>query len=119
MRAWAKTVASVSAGALGLLGLAIAPASAVTAHSVSAKAAKCYAYNGTKSALNVHSGPGQRYTTIGTIAKGGKLPCGRNGDSSITGQQYRDCGWKSDRWGTVKINGQDGWVAYECVAFGI
>ncbi|WP_328385591.1 SH3 domain-containing protein [Streptomyces sp. NBC_00400] len=116
MRALVKTAASVSAGALGLLGLAAAPSFA--AESVSAKAGTCYVYNATKGTLNVRSGPGERYSTIGTIAKGGKLRCGSLQDTTIKGSWYSACGGSAD-WTNVRISGQDGWVAAECVGFGV
>ncbi|MEE1750935.1 SH3 domain-containing protein [Streptomyces sp. JV184] len=70
------------------------------------------------STLNIRSGPGSKYTAIGTMAAGARLPCGVNKDSVTSGQSYTSCGG-GHGWMTVKINGQDGWVAEECVGVGI
>ncbi len=106
--------------ALGLLSVAVGPADAATASAPrqSAASSPCYIHNESGSTLNIRSGPGTRYTAIGTIAKGGKLPCGTDHDSVTDGQSYTSCGG-GDGWMTVRINGQDGWVAEECVAVGI
>ncbi|MEU2181537.1 SH3 domain-containing protein [Streptomyces thermolilacinus] len=113
--------AATGAVALGMLGLAVAPATAAPLAGVdsaaTARAASCYVYNVSGGAVNIRSGPGQRYTLIGTLAKGAKLPCGTDRDSQTTGQRYTSCGG-GDSWSTIRVNGRDGWVASECVAFG-
>ncbi|PCG83453.1 ligand-binding protein SH3 [Streptomyces sp. WZ.A104] len=100
------------------MGMAAGPASAAAAPSAAPRAAaKCYIHNWTGTTLNVRQGPGTAFKTIGTILKGGKLPCGVNGDSGTSGGKYTSCGGGS-WWLTVKSNKQDGWVAGECVAIG-
>ncbi|AOT59001.1 MULTISPECIES: SH3 domain-containing protein [Streptomyces] len=116
------TRAAAGAAALGLLALAAAPASAAPragfGGAAAARASACYVYNISGGAVNIRSGPGQRYTQIGTLAKGAKLPCGTDGDSGTKGQRYTSCGG-GDSWSTIRVNGRDGWVASECVAFGV
>lgn len=119
MRFHAKAATAAGATALGLLGFAAAPATAAPVENTTvARAASCYVYNTSGTTLNIRSGPGSKYTLIGTLAKGGKLPCGTNKDSVIKGQSYSSCGGGSG-WATIRINGRDGWAAAECVAFGV
>lgn len=104
--------------ALGLLGFAATPSIAAPVENVTTQqASSCYVKNISGDTLNIRSGPGTRYTLIGTLANGGRLPCGTNGDSEIVGDSYTSCGG-GNGWATILINGRDGWVASECVAFG-
>ncbi|MEV0914638.1 SH3 domain-containing protein [Streptomyces sp. NPDC049967] len=117
MRNSIKVISVTGVAVLGALGTAVAPANAA-AQSVTAKAAaSCYIHNVSGSTLNVRSGPGAKYTLLGTIAAGGKLSCGTDQDSVTKGQSYTSCGG-GNGWMTVRINGRDGWVAEECVAVG-
>ncbi|MEE1736893.1 SH3 domain-containing protein [Streptomyces sp. BE147] len=102
-----------------LLMAAVSPVNAAEAGTgaPAVAAAGCYIKNVSGDALNVRSGPGTRYTTIGTMAKGGKLPCGVDKDTVTSGQSYSSCGG-GNGWMTVKVNGRDGWVAEECVGIG-
>ncbi|GAA1070190.1 hypothetical protein GCM10009647_092590 [Streptomyces sanglieri] len=117
MRNSMKLMSVTGAAVLGALGVAVAPANAATESATVKAAASCYIHNVSGSTLNVRSGPGAKYTLIGTIAAGGKLPCGVDQDSGTKGQSYTSCGGGT-YWLTVKINGQDGWVAEACVSIG-
>ncbi|MFF4664568.1 SH3 domain-containing protein [Streptomyces sp. NPDC001282] len=118
MRNSMKLMSVTGAAVLGALGIAVAPANAATESTTVKAAASCYIYNVSGSTLNVRSGPGAKYTLIGTIAAGGKLPCGTDKDGVTRGQSYTSCGG-GNGWMTVKINGRDGWVAEECVGVGV
>ncbi|MFG2345067.1 SH3 domain-containing protein [Streptomyces phaeochromogenes] len=114
--------AAVAVSTLGAMGAMIGPVSAAPATEVAEKAsvtaASCYAYNRSGTTLNVRSGAGTSYSVVGTIAAGGRLPCGSLGEGSANGQTYTACGGTDNDWKTVRINGRDGWVAAECVALG-
>ncbi|MGW3934426.1 SH3 domain-containing protein [Streptomyces phaeochromogenes] len=114
--------AAVAVSTLGAMGAMIGPAGAAPATEVAEKAsvtaASCYAYNRSGTTLNVRSGAGTSYSVVGTIAAGGRLPCGSLGEGSANGQTYTACGGTDNDWKTVRINGRDGWVAAECVALG-
>ncbi|MCX4906994.1 SH3 domain-containing protein [Streptomyces sp. NBC_00878] len=115
---------AVAVAALGAMGAMIGPADAAPATQVevaqkaSVTAVSCYAYNRSGTTLNVRGGAGTSYSVVGTIAAGGRLPCGSLGEADVNGQTYTACGGTSNDWKTVRINGRDGWVASECVALG-
>lgn len=119
MRLSMRTVAVGGTSIAALLLAAVSPVNAAEAGAAvpSVSAASCYIKNMSGSVLTVRSGPGTKYTSIGTIAAGGRLPCGVNQDSVTIGQSYTSCGG-GNGWMTVKINSQDGWVAEECVGVG-
>jgi uncharacterized protein YraI len=114
--------AAVAVSALGVAGAVVSPVSAAPVSGVAEKASvaavTCYAYNRSGTTLNVRGGAGTRYSVVGTIAAGGRLPCGSLGEGDVNGQRYTACGGTSNYWKTVRINGRDGWVAAECVALG-
>lgn len=109
----------VAVSALGVMGAVASPVSAApgTATKVASEAAaSCYINNISGTTLNLRGGAGTRYSVVGTLAKGGRLPCGSLGQGSATGQTYTACGGTANDWKTVRLNGRDAWVAAECVA---
>ncbi|GAA2976554.1 MULTISPECIES: SH3 domain-containing protein [Streptomyces] len=120
MRISVKTaVAGLAAVAMvGLAGTTATAAPHVRKDAAAvAPAASCYVHNVSGSVLNIRSGPGQTYSVLGTLAAGAKLSCGSKLDTQTKGQSYTSCGGGT-YWSTIRINGRDGWVASECVAFG-
>ncbi|MFC9282381.1 SH3 domain-containing protein [Streptomyces collinus] len=114
--------ATVTASLIGATAFAIVPASAAPAQTTTktvSAAYTCHFYNSSGSTLNVRSGAGTRYSVVGTIAPGGKLPCGSLGEREVSGGKYNACGGSSPYWDTVRINGTDGWVADLCVNVGV
>ncbi|MER5745116.1 SH3 domain-containing protein [Streptomyces sp. NPDC002225] len=108
----------------GMSAVALSCAAAFPVNATEAPAAApvtvatgCYIHNVSGGTLNIRSGPGTRYTGIGTMAAGSRLPCGVDKESVTKGQSYTSCGG-GNGWMTVKIDGRDGWVAEECVAVG-
>lgn len=119
MRLSMRAAAVGGASTVALLFAAVSPVNAAEAGTAvpGVAAAGCYIQNVSSGVLTVRSGPGTKYTSIGTIAAGGRLPCGVDKDTVTTGQSYTSCGG-GNGWMTVKINGRDGWVAEECVGIG-
>ncbi|MEU2536627.1 SH3 domain-containing protein [Streptomyces iakyrus] len=112
--------AVVAVTALGVVGAIAGPVSAApeatAGKAASAAAASCYINNVSGTTLNLRGGAGTRYSVVGTLAKGARLPCGSLGQGSATGQTYTACGGTANDWKTVRLNGRDAWVAAECVA---
>ncbi|MFD5947227.1 SH3 domain-containing protein [Streptomyces collinus] len=112
--------AAVAVAALGVMGAVAGPVSAAPEATdikvASAAAASCYINNVSGTTLNLRGGAGTRYSVVGTLAKGARLPCGSLGQGSATGQTYTACGGTANDWKTVRLNGRDAWVAAECVA---
>jgi uncharacterized protein YgiM (DUF1202 family) len=115
-----KSALAVGASAVALSAALAVPASAAvtTAAAPAAATSSCYIYNDAGSALNVRSGPGTGYAVVGSMAAGGRLPCGPLQDSQTTGSSYTSCGG-GNTWLQVTLGGRTDYVAERCVSVGL
>ena len=111
-------LAAVVSSSLVFAATSVSAAPALRVNEV-AVARTCHLTNISGETLNVRGGAGTRYSVVGTIAAGAKVPCGSLGEGSVYGQRYTACGGTDSDWKTVRIGGRDGWVAAECVALSI
>ncbi|WP_157641134.1 SH3 domain-containing protein [Longispora albida] len=71
----------------------------------------------TVNGLNIRTGPGTGYTSVGQMQAGQSLPCPSSGCTLVTGGLYNQCGGDSRFWDKVIYGGVTRYVASRCTTW--